>query len=96
MNDLLFQDYFTADGSEELHLLYKQANSTMYKSDCSSKEQEFWQLYNEFSTRLRSQTTNRMPTNSPQQSSFEAHPRLIDGNSSIPMISWLCFPEENN
>jgi len=30
-----------ADGSEELHLLYKQANSTMYKSDCSSKEQEF-------------------------------------------------------
>lgn len=36
-----------AYGSEELHLLYKQANSTMYKSDWSSKEQEFWQLYNE-------------------------------------------------
>lgn len=29
------------EGSEELHLFYKQANSTMYKSDCSSKEQEF-------------------------------------------------------
>lgn len=32
------------EGSEELHLFYKQANSTMYKSDCSSKEQEFWQI----------------------------------------------------